>query len=75
MEFISKYNLTFIKFVNKKYNKKFKAFDDYGLWLYELVDCKNSVYYDKLEEDIKEYSDFQTERKYNDGKSERKNTQ
>ena len=74
MEFISKYNVTFVKFVNKKYNKKFKEFEDYGLWLFELVDCKNSRYYDKLEEDIREYSDFQTERKYNDGKSEGKNT-
>ena len=52
MEFISKYNLTFINFVNRKYNKRFKSFDEYGLWLYEEKECSNSRYYDDLEEDF-----------------------
>ena len=74
MEFISKYNLTFIQFVNKKYSKRFQTFDSYALWLYEIEEFENSRYYDKLEEDIKEYSNIQTERKYNYGKSKRENT-
>lgn len=69
MEFVSKYNLTFVKYMNRKYNKKFQSFDDYGLWLYELVDCKNSKYYDKLEDDLREYCNYQQERKNNYGKS------
>ena len=69
MEFISKYNLTFINFVNRKYNKKFKSFDEYGLWLYEEKKCSNSRYYDDLEEDLKEYCDYQQERKKTNGKS------
>ena len=69
MEFISKYNLTFINFVNRKYNKKFKSFDEYGLWLYEEKECSNSRYYDDLEEDLKEYCDYQQERKKINGKS------
>lgn len=69
MEFVSKYNLTFIKFVNKKYDKKFQTFDSYSLWLYETEDCKNSRYYDKLEEDLKEYCNYQQERKNINGKS------
>lgn len=75
MEFISKYNLTFVKFINKKYNKHFKDFEQYGLYLFELNNCNDNDYYYQLEKDIREYSDFQTERKYNNGKSERKNTQ
>ena len=75
MEFISKYDISFIKFVNRKYGKKFKDFDSYGLYLYELNDFANTKYYYQLEEDIKEYSDYQTERKYNNGKSKGKNTQ
>jgi len=79
MEFISKYDKSFIKNVNRKYNKKFKSFDEYSLFLYELTpdeeDCwvelgkKEENYYIKLEEDLKEYCDYQTERKYGNGKS------
>ena len=69
MEFISKYNLTFINFVNRKYNKKFKSFDEYGLWLYEEKEFSNSRYYDDLEQDLKEYCDYQQERKNTNGKS------
>lgn len=69
MEFISKYNLTFINFVNRKYNKKFKSFDEYGLWLYEEKECSNSIYYNDLEQDLKEYCDYQQERKKTNGKS------
>lgn len=69
MEFISKYNLTFINFVNRKYNKRFKAFDEYGLWLYEEKECSNSRYYNDLEQDLKEYCDYQQERKKKNGKT------
>ena len=67
MEFISKYDMSFIKNINRKYNKKFKNFDEYSLYLFELT--KNEVkYYYKLEEDLKEYCDNQQERKYGNGK-------
>ena len=69
MEFISKYNLTFVKFVNIKYNKRFRKFEDYGLWLYEEKECSNSRYYDTLENDIREYCEYQQERKDKNGKS------
>lgn len=74
MEFISKYDISFIKFVNRKYGKKFKAFDEYSLYLFEMKGKEKDYYY-QLEEDIKEYSDYQTERKYGNGKSKRENTQ
>jgi hypothetical protein len=74
MEFISKYDTSFIRIINKKYSKHFKCFDEYSLYLFELTHNEKEYYY-QLEEDIKEYSDFQTERKYNNGKQERKNTQ
>ena len=38
MEFISKYDITFISSVNRKYGKKFKTFDEYSLYLFELHD-------------------------------------
>ena len=68
MEFISKYDLSFIKNINRKYNKKFKTFDEYSLFLFELTKSEVDYYY-KLEEDLKEYCDYQTERKYGNGKS------
>lgn len=69
MEFISKYNLTFVNYANKKYNKKFQTFDGYSLWLFELVNCEHTKYYEKLEDDIREYCDYQQERKNKNGKS------
>lgn len=74
MEFISKYDTSFIKHINRKYNKKFKNFDEYSLFLFELKGNDEVYYYYELEQDIKEYSDYQTERKYNNGKSKGKNT-
>lgn len=73
MEFISKYDMTFISNVNKKYNKKFKTFDEYALYLFELTQNELEYYY-QLEEDIKRYSNYQQERKYKDVNSKRKNT-
>ena len=68
MEFISKYNLTFITSVNRKYNKKFRNFDEYSLYIFELT--KNEIeYYYKLEEDLKEYCKYQQERKNINGKT------
>lgn len=68
MEFKSRYNMTFIISINRKYNRKFRTFDDYSLYLFEL--SKNEMeYYYKLEEDIKEYCNYQQERKNKDGKS------
>lgn len=74
MEFVSKYNMTFINSVNKKYNKKFKSFEEYSLYLYDLKQY-NADYYYQLEEDLKDYCNYQQERKYNYGKQKRKNTQ
>ncbi len=68
MEFISKYDTTFIKFLNRKYGKKFRTFDEYSLYLYDKSDGELDYYY-RLEDDIKEYCEFQQERKYGDGKS------
>lgn len=68
MEFISKYDLTFISNVNRKYNKKFRNFDEYALFLFE----KNGdevYYYYELEQDLKEYCKYQQERKNNNGKT------
>lgn len=69
MEFISKYNITFVLFVDNKYNKKFKNFEQYSLYLFELNNCNDIEYYYQLEEDFKEYSDYQQERKKKNGKS------
>lgn len=71
MEFISKYDITFVTSVSRKYGKRFKTFEEYSLFLYELQKNDTDYYY-KLEEDIKEFSDYQTERKYNNGKSQNK---
>lgn len=64
MGYISKYNKTFINFVNNKYSRYkvcFKNWDDYALWLYYyLCNERNDMYYAILERDIWGYSDFQT---------------
>lgn len=64
MGYISKYDRTFISFMNKKYKKYnvfFEFIDDYRLWLYEDY-CVYDVgaYYKHMEKDLEEYSDFQT---------------
>ena len=68
MEFISNYNLTFVKYVNKKYDKKFRTFEEYTLFLFEKTDDEVYYYY-KLEEDLKEYCNYRQERKNSNGKS------
>ena len=68
MEFISKYNETFLTNVNRKYQKKFRTFDEYSLFLFELTEDELEYYY-QLEEDIKEYCNNQQERKNKNGKS------
>ena len=62
---------TFIEFVNQKYernikkafrSKHFTTWDDYALWLYYVYCQKNAwLYYSQLEDDLKKYSDIQTE--------------
>ena len=68
MEFISKYNLTFLSSVNRKYNKRFRTFDEYSLYVFELTSNEIEYYY-QLEEDLKEYCEYQQERKNTNGKS------
>lgn len=61
MAYISKYDTKFVTFVSKKYHASFDFIDDYRIWLYEnylLYDCE--LYYHQLEQDLQEYSDFQT---------------
>lgn len=68
MEFISKYNLTFLTYVNRKYDKKFRSFEDYSLYLFELTEDEGE-YYIQLEENLKEYCSYQQERKIKSGKT------
>lgn len=64
MGYISRYDRTFISFMNKKYKKHgvcFEFIDDYRLWLYEDYCVYDSIlYYKQMEKDLQEYSDFQT---------------
>lgn len=61
MGYISKYDTTFINFVNKKYKKCFRYFDDYILWLYyKKLQCNEVMYYRTLEKDLWAFSDWQT---------------
>ena len=60
MQFISRYNTSFMAFVYKKYNHIFKNYDYYSEYL--LKTCPDS-YYETLERDLKEYCDWQLERK------------
>lgn len=52
--------IRFLQYVNKKYNKTFKTFDDYSMWLFYKKN--NNVverYYYDLEEDLIEYTEEQ----------------
>lgn len=64
MGYISKYDTTFLTFVNRKYatyRVRFEFIDDYRLWLfYEFCQKKEVFYYKQMERDLAEYSDFQT---------------
>ena len=63
MGYISKYDTKFITYVNRKYNKDkvlFETFDDYIMWLfYDYLRENKEKYYEQLEEDMKEYSEWQ----------------
>ena len=69
MEFVSNINITFVTSVNRKYNKKFRTFDEYSLFIFDLVDNNELEYYYLMEEDLKEYCKYQQERKNTYGKS------
>ena len=60
MQFISRYNTSFMAFVYKKYNHIFKNYDYYSEYL--LKNCPNE-YYETLEGDLKEYCNWQLERR------------
>lgn len=64
MSFVSKYDTKFLTFMNRKYKKyhvKFDYWDDYILWLYyDLYKMNDDNYYTNLEQDIKEYVEFQS---------------
>lgn len=63
MGYISKYDRTFLSFVNKKYKLfkvNFEFFDDYILWLYDICELNDKCYYNHLEKDLWEYVEFQT---------------
>lgn len=66
MGYISKYDRTFLSFMNKKYKKfdvNFQFFDDYILWLYyDYYATNTELYYKQLEKDIWEYVEFQSGR-------------
>lgn len=63
-------NTTFINWINRKYKKelnypanvtKFYYWDDYAIWLYfEKFNQDDDKYYEALEQDIKEFCDWQT---------------
>lgn len=63
MSYLSKYDLRFLTFMNrkyKKYNINFEFYDDYILWLYEMCNKNEIRYYKQLEKDLWEYVDFQS---------------
>ena len=72
MGYISKYDTTFINFVNKKYKKCFRYWDDYVLWLYwKKLQCNREMYYITIEKELWEYSDWQTgSPRENEGKND-----
>lgn len=63
MGYISRYDRTFLSFMNKKYKRykvNFEFFDDYILWLYELYNSNELNYYRALEKDLWDYVEFQS---------------
>jgi len=69
MDFISKYNMTFVTYINRKYNRKFRNFDEYILYIFDINDNKASKYYSQLEDDLKDYCSYQQERRVKNGKT------
>lgn len=64
MGYISKYDTKFITYMNRKYEKSFKQFEEYIMWLfYNKSQERKDIYYEQLEKDFWEYSDFQTRKR------------
>ena len=60
MGYISKLDTKFITFMNRKYGTSFRCFETYSEWLYKAKNYDKNHYYSQLENDLWEYSDFQT---------------
>lgn len=64
MGYISRYDRTFLSYMNKKYsrhNVNFRYFDDYILWLfYDRYKKDETKYYKRLEKDLWSYVEFQS---------------
>ena len=57
------FDIRFLTFVNRKYSKRFKTFDDYLIYLLENI-CGNNVqdYQYELEEDVRSFVKWQEEK-------------
>lgn len=69
MAYISRYDRTFLSFMNKKYSKYnicFEYYDDYILWLYDMCNKIESKYYRHLEKDLWDYVEFQSGKERNE---------
>lgn len=68
MSKLGNFDIRFITFVAKKYNKKFKKFGDYSEYLWDITKnkygdlFKEEDYSYALEEDIKEFCKWQEEK-------------
>lgn len=66
MAYISKYDRTFLSYMNNKYQHykvNFEYFDDYILWLYyDHYKKDETKYYKQLEKDLWKYVEFQSGR-------------
>ena len=73
MAYIRKIDKSFVNYMTNKYEKYqvlFEYIDDYRLWLFEkFCSYDEQKYYEVLEDDIAEYSDFQTGKERNRRKS------
>lgn len=63
MGWVSKYDTTFIIYVDRKFNKRFANYDNFSYWLYYEKNKENKDdFYVELEEIFKEYCDWQTKK-------------
>lgn len=64
MAYISRYDRTFLSYMNNKYQQykvNFEYFDDYVLWLYyKHYKQDETKYYKQLEKDLWDYVEFQS---------------
>ena len=63
MGYISKLDTKYLTFMSRKYaehNVQFEYFDDYILFLYDLVNNNDDKYYEELEKDLQSYVEFQS---------------